>query len=735
MGETRRILIIEDNIGDQLILKEFLADSSIDFIQTDCVSRLTEGIDHIENQPYDIVFLDLNLPDSEGLVTFKKLLEKFPNQGIMVLSGLEDESIGMQAVSEGALDYLVKGKLDPFLLEKTLRYAFERMRYIKELKDSEQKYKYLFEYNPFPMWITDRNTHRILNVNEAALNTYGYSREEFLGMSTFDLRSETEKIRLQSYYNLESDVKEGYIKAGEWKHLTKTGKEIEVSIYTQRLSYEGADARLVAIYDITEQNRTKAKLSKSEQKFRSLAENFPNGVIALLDKDLKIIYTDGTGFTLEGLNARDFEGKYYLELFDADNKQIALHELKKVLAGESSIFQLSSGSRTYLVSAVALESKEYEDGRIILSSFEITAQRKAEEQVYFQAEILQNIKESVVVTDSRGTITYWNAGAEAFLGFKADEVLGKNILSIYPESSRLSSRARARLLNQEQIVEEVNLSHKNGQRVWIYSIRKGLFDKHGNFTGVIGLSHDITERKQIEHDQALLTEELSKQNKELQQFSYIVSHNLRAPVVNIRSFLNLLEFDDINDDWNKEILAKLDISIQRLESTLEDLINAISFRKDTIVPKTEIHLESFSKGVVQSIEHQFKKAVAEIEMDFSKASTILYLPFHLENILMNLFTNAIKYKKPDLPLKLAIRAYNEGQFIVIEVSDNGLGIDLAKFEDRIFGLYQRFHENVSDGKGIGLYLIKNQLKAMGGDLLIESQVGVGSTFKAYIKMK
>lgn len=732
MGELKRILIIEDNIGDQLILKEYLSDSSFDLVEIDCVEYLSEGFNHLEKLTYDIVFLDLNLPDSEGLYTFQHLLQRFPNQGILVLSGLDDEAIGMQAVSEGALDYLVKGKLDPFLLEKTLRYAFERMRYIKELKESEQKYKYLFEFNPFPMWITDRNTHRILNANEAALNTYGYTREEFLGMSTFDFRSDAEKVRLKNYYTRESDAF-GYINAGEWKHLTKAGKEIEVSIYTQRLTYEGADARLVAIYDITEQNKTKDKLSKSELKFRSLAENFPNGVIALLDKDLKIIYTDGTGFAIEGLNPRDFEGRFYPDLFDNDNKQLAESELNKVLAGESSIFQLSAGFRTYLVSAVALENKGHEDGRIILSTFEITEQRKAEEQVYFQAEILQNIRESVVVTDAKGIITYWNAGAEAFLGYEAVEVLGNSIKSFYPETSRLRNNVREKLINHGQISDEINLKHKNGEIKWILSTRKGLFDKHGNFMGIIGVSHDITNRKQIELEQALLAEELSKQNKELQQFSYIVSHNLRAPVVNIRSFLNLLELNDIRDEWNNEIIGKLDIAIQRLESTLEDLINAISFRKDTIVPKSEIHLESFSNGIIQSIEHQFKKADAEIEMDFSKSPTILYLPFHLENILMNLFTNAIKYKKPDLPLKLVIQSYNENQFIVIEVSDNGLGIDLAKFEDRIFGLYQRFHENVSDGRGIGLYLIKNQLKAMGGDLLIKSQVGVGSTFKAYIK--
>jgi len=732
MGDSKRVLIIEDNIGDQLILKDYLSESVISIVEIDCAETLAGGISLLQNKSYDVAFLDLKLPDSEGIDTFRNLFQANPSLGILVLSGLDDEAVGMQTVSEGALDYLVKGKLDPFLLEKTLRYSFERIRYIKELKDSEQKYKYLFEKNPFPMWITDRKTHLILNANEAAIQKYGYSREEFIGMSTLDLRSDSEKERLKKYYNTEPDTN-GYIDSGIWIHQTKSGETIEVSIHTNRIEYERKDARMVAIYDMTEQNRTKRKLAESEQMFRSLAENFPNGVIALLDQHFKILYTDGSGFVKEKLDPRSFEGMRYPELFEGKQRSMVQEKLINVLNGHPSIFQVENDNKSYLVSAVLLDSESDVEGKIILSTFDITEQRKAEEQVYFQAEILQNIKESVVVTDTKGVITYWNSGAETFLGYEAKEVLGKNIRAFYPINSPLSKEVKNDLKNHGQISDELQLKHKNGNDIWIFSKRKGLFDKNGNFVGILGLSHDITERKQIENEQALLTEELSKQNKELQQFSYIVSHNLRAPVVNIRSFLDLLELDKISDEWNEEMIGKLDISIGRLEGTLEDLINAISFRKDTIIPKTEIHLEEFTQGIIQSIEHQFKRAEANISMDFSNAPTIFYLPFHLENILMNLFTNAIKYKKPDMPLDLQISSEKAEKLLVIKVRDNGLGIDLNKYEDRIFGLYQRFHENVSDGRGIGLYLIKNQLKAMGGDLHIDSQVGVGSTFNVFIK--
>jgi PAS domain-containing protein len=205
--------------------------------------------------------------------------------------------------------------------------------------------------------------------------------------------------------------------------------------------------------------------------FRLLAENFPNGVIALLDKNLRIIYTDGTGFVKEGLNPREFEGMLYPQMFDKVNEQIILKELNEVLQGQSSIFQLTYGGRVYLVSAVALDSEAYKEGRIILSTFDISEQSKAEEQVYFQAEILQNIKESVAVTDSTGIITYWNGGAESILGFPAQEVIGKNIKQFYPESAAVSKKMRQHLINHGQISDEINLKNRDGESVWIFSKR------------------------------------------------------------------------------------------------------------------------------------------------------------------------------------------------------------------------------------------------------------------------
>jgi signal transduction histidine kinase len=231
----------------------------------------------------------------------------------------------------------------------------------------------------------------------------------------------------------------------------------------------------------------------------------------------------------------------------------------------------------------------------------------------------------------------------------------------------------------------------------------------------------------------LLTEELMAHNYELQQFSYIVSHNLRAPVVNIRSFYDLIDLSKIKDDWNKEILDKLNTSVRRLEEILKDLVQVISLKKDAILPREKIVLQELMKMVMDSIRFQLSEANAEVTLKLSEVEEIEYVKSHLENVFLNLCTNAIKYRKPDIPLRLKVSSYQEEDYTLITFEDNGLGIDLDRYADRIFGLYQRFHEDLAEGKGIGLYLVNNQLKALGGKLEVESKVGKGSIFKVYLK--
>jgi light-regulated signal transduction histidine kinase (bacteriophytochrome) len=138
------------------------------------------------------------------------------------------------------------------------------------------------------------------------------------------------------------------------------------------------------------------------------------------------------------------------------------------------------------------------------------------------------------------------------------------------------------------------------------------------------------------------------------------------------------------------------------------------------------------KNIERSLSKQFQESGAVIVSDYSEAPYINYIYSHLENFIINLTTNSIKYKHAERNPVIEIKSYLEEGFTVIEFRDNGIGLDLDRYKDRLFGLYQRFHSHV-DGKGLGLYLIREQIRAHDGNLRVESTVGVGTTFYIYLK--
>lgn len=259
-----------------------------------------------------------------------------------------------------------------------------------------------------------------------------------------------------------------------------------------------------------------------------------------------------------------------------------------------------------------------------------------------------------------------------------------------------------------------------------------LKNKAGQIDRILLFTQNITETKHAQEEREQLIRDLKSQNEELQRFAYIISHNLRAPIVNISSLLELYDTKNPSNSENEEVLANLKVSTNILHGTLKDLIEVVSIKKNK-VPKIEnIQFAKIVKNVEKSLAKQIADAKATIETDFSKAGKISYIYSHLENFLINFTTNSLKYKHPDRDPHIRIKTRKENEFVVLEYSDNGIGIDLERYGDRLFGLYQRFHSHV-EGKGLGLYLVREQIRAHDGNLTIESEVGKGTTFKIFLR--
>jgi PAS domain S-box-containing protein len=263
-----------------------------------------------------------------------------------------------------------------------------------------------------------------------------------------------------------------------------------------------------------------------------------------------------------------------------------------------------------------------------------------------------------------------------------------------------------------------------------------IFDNITNLKEVVGVfsvSHDITKQKILELEKDKRIEELnilsqriiSKANK-LQNFSYIISHNLRSPVSNIMGLITL--YDDTQDITEKEeFMQMLKVSADRLSQTIHDLTEAIKISQNIELLLENLYFEDILTHIKESIGVYLMETDTKIEIDFSNCPTIVYHKVYLESILLNLITNAIKYRhplrKPIIQLKTSITDNN----LILACIDNGLGIDLEKHGHKIFGLHKTFHNN-QDARGVGLFITKNQIEALGGSIQVESNVNKGTKF-------
>lgn len=280
---------------------------------------------------------------------------------------------------------------------------------------------------------------------------------------------------------------------------------------------------------------------------------------------------------------------------------------------------------------------------------------------------------------------------------------------------------------------EHRLITAKGEWKWILSLSKIVSRDHtGKPTRLIGIHIDIDDLKRKELQLRQITEELMYTNRELEKFAYITSHNLRAPVVNIVSLLNMIDKSSLSDSNSLAIIDKIDLSVQRLESTLNDLIEVVSAKKITLSEKTSLNISECTKSVLSNLETQLIKVDAEIILNFDRVDRILYIRTVLESVIQNLITNSIKYRSNERRLKIEINTTEDDEFVYLRVKDNGIGFDSNKYGEKIFKLYERVHHNI-DGKGLGLYLIKTQIEALNGRIDVNSIPNEGALFIVSIK--
>ena len=283
--EIIKVLLIEDNPGDARLVKEMLIDEGANKFSLAHVGLIREGLSLLRDEDYHVVLLDLSLPDGHGLDTIRQVCAIAPHLPIIILTGLDDETIAIRAVQEGAQDYLVKGQMDSNLLARAIRYAIERKRVEEKLRESEERYRKILENIEDGYYEAD-TAGNFTFLNESMCRIHGYHKEELMGMNNRQYTDkETAKRLFQAYNEVYRTEEPG--RGYDYEIIRKDGTKryIQASISLQKDSSDKPKGFSGIIRDITEQKRAEEKLRESEERFRQLAENIRE-VFYIYEQDL-----------------------------------------------------------------------------------------------------------------------------------------------------------------------------------------------------------------------------------------------------------------------------------------------------------------------------------------------------------------------------------------------------------------------------------------------------------------
>lgn len=277
----------------------------------------------------------------------------------------------------------------------------------------------------------------------------------------------------------------------------------------------------------------------------------------------------------------------------------------------------------------------------------------------------------------------------------------------------------------------IKMLKPNGTEFWVSSRGKPIYNEKDEVVGVQGVFRDIDEEKRKEIKLKKSYNLIESQNKRLYNFAHIVSHNLRSHTSNLQLTLTLLDAVSSKEE-EQELMDGLKEISASLSDTIIHLSEIVSINTKDIAPTKDVSFQKTLDGVLHSIHNLVNESNTKIKADFEALQAIDYFPAYLESILLNLITNGITYKHPDRNAEINITTCVDNHVKKLIVQDNGLGIDLDTFGEKIFNMYQTFHRN-ENAVGIGLFITKNQVEAMGGTIEVSSVVNKGTTFTIVLR--
>lgn len=344
--------------------------------------------------------------------------------------------------------------------------------------------------------------------------------------------------------------------------------------------------------------------------------------------------------------------------------------------------------------------------------------------------ILNALPDFLFVVDEEGCLVEILSPDAERLYMPADKALNKTLAEIFPvEISTLFMNLTHKTL-QSQKMQRLTYSLPTPAGICHFeAVTQPLKTPVQGKRAIVWLARDITEAHQRNQQLQTLMQTTAQQHRRLRDFTYIVSHHLRAQVANLRGVLENL--DPETPEERQEAWGLIGKLVQKLDLLLHDL--------NDIMAQQDPHRQSWQRFSVQTalqnILHTEAASLAEASVSVSIPAELELsaIPAYFEQIVREILHNAVRYVHPERPLQLKLQARQSGNQLVLSIQDNGLGMDLTRHGHKLFGLYQVFHSH-PEARGLGLFMVKSQIESLGGQIRAESQPGKGSTFKLFFPL-
>ncbi len=622
---------------------------------------------------------------------------------------------------------------------------------VSERKRSEESlhfYKYLIDNSPDPIyWIDPEDDFRFVYANEAACRHYGLSRQELLMRSIPDWDPTFTPERCQTHL--------AYMRANRHKHFetlhrTASGKEVPVEVSSFLLVYQGKEYLAGYFRNITERLEGARKLEEEKQRLELALKGADMGLWDWNVQTGEVIFNERwaamTGYRLDEIRPHL---ETWSELVHPEDMAHVMQQLQPHLDGHSPFYQTEhrmkgkDGTWKWILDSGRVITRDAEGKplRMVGTHLDITPRKQAEGEIRKLATVAQKTDNAVIITDASGRIEWVNDGFTRISGYSFEEAIGHKpgtLLQGPGTDPAVVRKMREAIARQEGVELEVLNYTKDRTPYWLYLSIQPVFDDNAVLRQFIAIQTDITARKKAEATILELnagleqkveerTAQLQAVNKELEAFSYSVSHDLRSPLRSIDGFSKILlkDYEPILDEDGKDYLQTIRQATQRMGHLIDDLLKLSKVSRAELI-RFEVDLSEMATRILGELgrETPGRKVTCRV-----MPGLVAHVDHRLLQIaLQNLLSNAWKYssRREEATIEVGKTGTEKGEAYFIK--DNGAGFDMGNAE-KLFGAFQRMHSSREfEGTGIGLAIVQRIILKHGGEIWAEAMPGQGATF-------